>query len=197
MQAKQAPDFFFVSFYSASCLCLGDLVPVQRCLGQPADLPAPCDLQRLWYLAYGRLVFIFNLSNAESRGTWTGWRTFAWMNWLSCSDTDFLKKKCLRVGEDSERGETKFAAGVTVTAPTTMHAEERRRECSQKCEQEDRAAVRLRAYRTVQTRPVSTRSVHHGIFPDVYFFFIPSPFSRRMNGTQWREGESKFLPCFS
>ena len=31
--------FFFVSFYSASCLGLGDLV--QRCLGQPVDLPAP------------------------------------------------------------------------------------------------------------------------------------------------------------
>ena len=40
------------------------------------------DLQRLWYLADGRdrLLFIFNLSNAESRGTWKGWRTFAWMN---------------------------------------------------------------------------------------------------------------------
>ena len=30
---------FFVSFYSASCLSLGDLV--QRCLGQPVDLLAP------------------------------------------------------------------------------------------------------------------------------------------------------------
>ena len=40
----------------------------------------PDDLQRLWYLADGRLLFIFNLSNAESRGTWKGWRTFAWMN---------------------------------------------------------------------------------------------------------------------
>ena len=39
------------------------------------------DLQRLWYLANGRLLFIFNLSNAESWGTWKGWRTFAWMNW--------------------------------------------------------------------------------------------------------------------
>ena len=29
---------------------------------------------------------------------------------------------------------------------------------------------RLRAHRTVQTRPVSSRSVHHGIFPDVYFY---------------------------
>ena len=31
--------FFFVSFHSASCLCLGDLV--QPCLGQPVDLLAP------------------------------------------------------------------------------------------------------------------------------------------------------------
>ena len=29
---------------------------------------------------------------------------------------------------------------------------------------------RLRAYRTVQTRPVSSRSVHPGVFPDVYFY---------------------------
>ena len=26
--------------------------------------------------------------------------------------------------------------------------------------------------------------------------FIPSPFSGRTNGAQWRQGESKFLPCF-
>ena len=48
--------------------------------------------------------------------------------------------KCLRGGEDSERGETKFSAGVTVTAPTTMHAEERQQSVLrdvQKCEQED------------------------------------------------------------
>ena len=37
-----------------------------------------------------------------------------------------------RSPEDSERGETKFSAGVTVIAPTTMHAEERQRECSQR-----------------------------------------------------------------
>ena len=41
------------------------------------------DLQRLWYLADGRLLFIFNLSNAESRGTWKGWRTFAWIR-MNC-----------------------------------------------------------------------------------------------------------------
>ena len=27
--------------------------------------------------------------------------------------------------------------------------------------------------------------------------FIPSPFGGRTNGAQWRQGESKFLPCFS
>ena len=58
-----------------------------------------------------------------------------------------------------------------------MHAEERLRECSQRHSEhaEVRAGrlsgrFRLRAYRTVQTKPVSSRSVHHGIFPDVYFY---------------------------
>ena len=55
-----------------------------------------------------------------------------------------------------------------------MLAEKRQRECSQR-HSEVRAGrlsgrFRLRAYRTVQTRPVSRRSVHHGIFPDVYFY---------------------------
>ena len=38
-RAGASLGFFFVSFYSASCLSLGDLV--QRCLGQPVDLLAP------------------------------------------------------------------------------------------------------------------------------------------------------------
>ena len=123
--------FFFVSFYSASCLSLGDLV--QRCLGQPVDLLAPSsDLQRLCYLADGRLLFIFNLSNAESRGTWKAWRTFAWMNWLSCGDTNFFFLMLTRRRRGLEERETKFSAGVTATAPTAMHAEERQRECSQR-----------------------------------------------------------------
>ena len=53
---------------------------------------------------------------------------------------------------------------------------------------------RHRAYRTVQTRPVSSRSVHHGIFPDVYFY---TQSLQRPHEHQWRQGESKFLPCFS
>ena len=79
----------------------------------------------------------------------------------------------------------KFSAGVTVTAPTTMHAEERQHECSQR-HSEVRAGrlssrFRLRAYRTVQTRVVSSGSVHHGIFPDVYFYThsLQRPHERR------------------
>ena len=46
---------------------------------------------------------------------------------------------------------------------------------------------RLRAYRTVQTRPVSSRSVHHGIFPDVYFYTHPSAAARTApNGVKER-----------
>ena len=64
-----------------------------------------------------------------------------------------------------------------------MHAEERQHECSQR-HSEVRAGrlssrFRLRAYRTVQTRPVSSRSVHHGIFPEVYFSYpLPSAAAR-------------------
>ena len=117
-------------------------------------------------------------SQEEEEWTWKCWRTFAVdeltvvrRHWLF-----FFFFWCLREeGEDSERGETKFSAGVTVkfTAPTTMHVEEKQPECSQrhsKCEQEHEEAgsFRLNAQRTVQTRPVWSRSVHDGIFPDVY-----------------------------
>ena len=58
-------------------------------------------------------------------------------------------------------------------------------ECSQR-RSEVRAGrlssrFRLRAYRTVQTRPVSSRSVYHGIFPDFYFYThsLQRPYERR------------------
>ena len=60
---------------------------------------------------------------------------------------------------------------------------ERQGECSQR-HSEVRAGrlsgrFMLRAYRTVQTRPVSSRSVHHGIFPDVYTQSLQQPHKRR------------------
>ena len=198
---------FFGSFYSASCLSLGDFSVVWAS-------QSTCkrhDLQRLWYLADGWLLFIFNLSNAESRGTWKGWRTFAWIR-MNCHACQAVVRRhwlqvffffffflCLRGGEDSERGETKFSAGVTVTAPTTMHAEERQQSVPrdvQKCEQEDWAAVsgseRIAPYRLDQSR---VEAYSRGFSQTS--IFIPTPFSGRTNGAQWRQGESKFLPCFS
>ena len=67
----------------------------------------------------------------------------------------------------------------------------------QKCEQEDWAAVsgseRIAPFRLDQPRveAYTTGFSQTSIF-------IPSPFSGRTNGAQWqwRQGESKFLPCF-
>ena len=107
--------------------------------------------------------------------------------------------QCLRGdGEDSERDETKFSAGVTVkfTAQTTMPAEERQPECCQrhsKCEQEDWAAVsQSTPYRTDWTCFELKRTP-----PDLprRLFLYPVDCGRT-NGAQWRQGESKFLPCF-
>ena len=81
--------FSFVSFYSASCLSLGDLAVSVVWASQ-----STCkrhDLQRLWYLADGWLLFIFNLSNAEELGR-VGERSLGsgWTARLSCGDTDFF-----------------------------------------------------------------------------------------------------------
>ena len=54
---------------------------------------------------------------------------------------------------------------------------------------------RLRAYRTVQIRPVSSIEAYTTGFSQTSIL-KPSPFSGRTNGAQWRQGESKFLPCF-
>ena len=156
----------------------------------------------------GRLLFIFNLSNAESRGTWKDWRTFASIRMTArlkgATLTFFKKKKCLRGGEDSERGETKFSAGVTVTAPTTMHAEERQHEFSQRRSEvrAGRLSSRFQNFQAqsvshrVQTRPLSSRSVHHGIFPDVYFYThsLQRPHERRPMASR-REQVSALFFC--
>ena len=182
---QEQASFFFVSFYSASCLSLRDLV--QRCLGQPVDLLAPSPsaavtprrrlrstavhFQSVERRVQRNLEGLVNVRLDELPGCRAATLTFFF--------------QCLRGGEDSERGETKFSAGVTVTAPTTTHAEERQHEYSQR-HSEVRAGrlsscFRLRAYRTVQTRLVSSRSVHHGIFPDVYFYThsLQRPHERR------------------
>ena len=67
---------------------------------------------------------------------------------------------------------------------------------SKKCEQEDWAAVsgseRIAPYRLDQS-PVEAYTTGFSQTST----FIHTPFSGRTNGAQWRQGESKFLPCFS
>ena len=126
-----------------------------------------------------------------------------WTARLSCGDTDFFFFLMLtRRRGLGERGD-KFSAGVTVTAPTTMHAEERQRECSER-RSEVRARrlssrFRLRAYRTVQTRPVSSRSVHHGIFPDVYFYThsLQRPHERRPMASRREQVSALFFVAWT
>ena len=104
-------------------------------------------------------------------------------------------------GEDSERCDTKFSAGVTVkfTAPTTLHVEQRQPECSQrhsKCEQEDGMALSdsglILPYKLDQSRIEAYTTG----FSET-FIFIPSPLVSGTNDARLRQGESKFLPCFS
>ena len=83
---------------------------------------------------------------------------------------------------------------LSITAPNTMHAEEcsRSAEClsfpgdtrSSSRNMGTTGSFRLKAHRTVQTRPVPCRSVHHGIFPDVYFYTqsLGRPHERRPIG---------------
>ena len=193
---EQASDFF-VSFYSASCLSLRDLV--QRFLGQPVDVQAP------WPSAAvipRRRLSPEELGRVGERSLGSGWTAR-----LSCGDNDFFSFfffKCLRGGEDSERGETKFSAGVTVTAATHHDACRRETaECSQR-RSEVRAGrlssrFRLRAYRTVQTTPVSSRSVHHGIFPDFYFYThsLQRPHERRPMASRREQVSALFFVAWT
>ena len=135
---------FLVSFYSASCLSLGDLV--QRCLGQPVDLLAPWPSAAVIPRRRSTAVHFQSVERRVQRNL----ETFDWMN-CQAVVTFFFFMLTRRRGL-GER-ETKFSTGVTVTAPTTMHAEERQHESSQR-HSEVRAGrlssrFRLRAYRTV------------------------------------------------
>ena len=84
-----------------------------------------------------------------------------------------------------------------------MHAEERQHECSQR-HSEVRAGrlsgrFRHRAYHTVQTRPVSSRSVHHGIFPDVYFYTqsLQRPHERRSMASRREQVSALFFVAWT
>ena len=133
------------------------------------------------------------------------------MNWLSCGDTDFFFK-CLcgegarrtrtRVGERGDKpilhwrhsNCTHYDACRRETAwvfPETVRSESRNTE--------RRSPFRLRAYRTVQPGPVSSRSVHHGIFPDVYFYTqsLQRPHERRPMASRREQVSALFFVAWT
>ena len=202
---EQAPDFFFVSFYSASCLSLGDLV--QRCLGPLVDLLGPWPSAAVIPRRRSTAGSAVHFQSVERRVQ----RNFEGLANFCLDELTVVRRhwlifffKCLRgEGEDSERGETIFSAGVPVIAPTIMRAEERQRECSQR-HSEVRAGrlsgrFRLRAYRTVQTRPAWSRSLHHGIFPDVYFYTrsLQRPHKRRPMASRREQVSALFFVAWT
>ena len=184
MQELASVFFVCVSFYSASCLSLGDLV--QRCLGQPVDLLAPWTSAAVIPRGRSTAVHFQHVERRVQRNLegLASVRLYELPDCRAATLTFFyFYFLCLSRGEDSERGETKFSAGVTVTAPTTMHAEERQHECSQR-HSEVRAGrlssrFRLRAYRTVQggveiVQYATTikETFFYGCFIFFFFFFF-------------------------
>ena len=73
------------------------------------------------------------------------------------------------------------------------------RSASRKTEQPFQAQSVLRIYRTVQTRPVSSRSVHHGIFPDVYFYThsLQRPHERRPMASRREQVSALFFVAWT
>ena len=84
-----------------------------------------------------------------------------------------------------------------------MHAEERQRECSQRHSEVWAGRLsgrfRLRAYRTVETGPISCRNVHHGIFPDVYFYTqsLQRPHERRPMASRREQVSALFFVAWT
>ena len=101
---EQALDFF-VSFYSASCLSLGDLV--QRCLGQPVDLLAPWPSAAVIPRRRSTAVHfhaVCRTQSPEELGR-VGERLLGWTARLSCGYTDFFFLMLTRRRGLRERGD--------------------------------------------------------------------------------------------
>ena len=150
-EQARAPDFF-VSFHSASCLSLGDLV--QRC--RPASRLASamtfsgCDTSPTVDCCS------FSICRTQSP---EAWRTFAWTNWLSCGDNDFFFLVLTRRRRGLGGRGDKILRWRQCLHP--LRCMQKRDSVSvprdtQKCEQEDWAAVsgseRIAPYRQDQSR---------------------------------------------
>ena len=175
---EQAPDFFFCFFLLSQ---LSEPGRLGTALSGPASRLASAMTFSGCDTCTSLTVDCCSFSICQTQSPEEPWRVGERsLGWTDCraATLTFFFLMLTREGEDSERGETKFSAGVPVTAPTTMHAEKETAwvfpEHAQR-HSEVRAGrlsgrFRLRAYRTVQTRPLSSRSVHHRIFPGVDFY---------------------------
>ena len=186
---EQAPDFFFCFFLLSR---LSDPGSLGTALSGPASrlASAPWPSAAVIPRQLSTAVRSFSdLSNAESRGTWKGWRTFAWMNWLSCGDSDFffllLTRRRWGLGERGDKILRWRHSNCT-------HYDACRRETAwvfpEKCEHEDWATVsgseRIAPYRLDQSR---VEAYTPGVFPDVYFYPVPSAAARTApNGVKER-----------
>ena len=190
---------FFVSFYSASRLSLGDLV--QRCLGQPVDLLA------LWPSAAvipRRQSTAVHFQSVERRGQ----RNLEGLANVRLDELPGCRAATLTFFMLTRRRRGLGERGDKILRwrhSNCTHYDACRRETvwvfpdsrdTQKCEQEDWAAIsgseRIAPYRLDQSR---VEAYTNGFSQTS--IFIPTPFSGRTNSAQWRQEESKCLPCVS
>ena len=193
----------FFSFYSASCLTLGVLV--QRCLGQSVDLLAPwpsaaviprqlstaVHFQSVERRVQRNLEGLANVRLDELtvvRRHWLFFNTRRRRGLGERGDKILRRRHCTHY--NACRRETAW-----VFRGSQRHLEVRAGRLS------DRS--RLRAYRTVQllvqTRPVSSRSVHPGVFPDVYFYTqsLQWPHERRPMASRRKQVSALFFVAWT
>ena len=198
-RAGTSSGFFFVSFYSASCLTLGVLV--QRCLGQPVDLLAPWPSAAVIPRQLSTAVHFQSVERRVQRNLLEGLAnvrldelTVVRRHWLFFFV--MLTRRRRGLGERANKILRRRHSNC-------IHYDACRRETAWVFPETLRSASR-KTERPFQAQSVSHRadktSLESKRTPPGFSqtsIFIPSPFSGRTNGTQWRQGKSKFLPCFS
>ena len=162
---------FFVSFYSASCLSLGDLV--QRSLGQPVDLLAPWPSAALIPHRRSTAAHFQSVERRVQRNleglanVRLDELTVVRRHWLFFFNAYAEKERTRREGRQKSSLASKqlhpprcMQKRDSVSVPLT----------SASLRKTERPFQAQSVSHRIQTRPVSSRSVNHGIFPGVYFY---------------------------
>ena len=192
---EQAPDFLFLF--------------TQRCLGQPLDLLAPSPSAAVIPRRRSTAVHCQSVERRVQRNleglanVHLDELTVARRHWLFFFFL-MLTQRTRREGRqkvfrwrhsncthyDACRRETAWV--LVFPLPTSQrHSEVRAGILS--------GRFRIRAYRTVQTRPVSSRSAHHGIFPGVYFYAqsLQRPHERRPMASRREQVSALFFVAWT